>query len=289
MDNVILIELGALADEYDREGVPGVVAELNRLRAGWERAGAVYLLVDRNFNKRAGNLESWPFAGLPGGSWLEFEIETRRGGATAHYPVRGRVFTLADDYLLVGTEVSQRRKFQRSFRAATLWGIGSTALLGALLGFWLSRRLTSRVRAVSAECERIMGGDLSRRLPVAGARDEFDALAIAVNRVLARLDEQTGVLRATFDSAAHDLRAPLSRLRGRLEELQRAALLDESANASVERALLDIEALQRTLTTLLQIAQAESRAPLADNARVNLGALAHEIASLYEPAARDRD
>jgi len=288
VDNVIMIELGALADEYDREGVPGVVAELNGLRTQWARSGAVYLLVDRNFAKRAGNLKAWPFSGLPRASWLEFEIETPRGDEIAHYPVRARVFTLADGYLLVGTEISQRRRFQHSFRNATLWGIGSTAVLGALLGFWLSRRLMSRVRAVSAQCERIMEGDLSRRLPVAGAKDEFDALAVAVNRVLARLDEQTGILRATFDSTAHDLRGPLARLRGRLEELLRSAKLSEAVGASIERALQDIDTLQRTLTTLMQIAQAEARAPLADSGRVNLGHLAHEIAALYEPVARDR-
>jgi len=288
VDNVILIELGALADEYDQDGVPGVVGELNRLHGQWERAGAIYLLVDRSFTKLAGNLELWPFSKLPRAPWLEFEMETQRAGKPVHYPVRARVFTLSDGYLLVGTEISQRRKFQQSFRNATLWGIGSTALLGAMLGFWLSRRLMARVRAVSAECERIVAGDLSRRLPVGGARDEFDALASAVNRVLARLDEQTGVLRATFDSAAHDLRGPLARLRGRLEELQRAAAMDEFVNVNIERALQDIDILQRTLATLLQIAQAESRAPLADSAWVNLGGLAQEIASLYEPAARDQ-
>src|SRR5256885_11474907 len=42
------------------------------------------------------------------------------------------------------------------------------------------------------------------------ANDEFDALAMSVNRVLDRLEEQAGTLRATFDSTAHDLRAPRS-------------------------------------------------------------------------------
>ena len=46
--------------------------------------------------------------------------------------------------------------------------------------------------------------------------------------------------------------------------------------------------MQKTLTTLLQIAQAEARAPLSDEARVNLGALAQEIGALYEPVVRER-
>jgi signal transduction histidine kinase len=156
------------------------------------------------------------------------------------------------------------------------------------MGFWLSQRLLARVRMVSAECERILAGDLSRRLPVSGASDEFDSLASAVNRVLARLDRQTGVLRATFESAAHDLRGPLFRVRGRLEELIRDAATDENARVSLDRALSDIDSLQRTLAVLLQIAHAESGAPLAESTPIALGDLVAEICALYEPAARDQ-
>lgn len=288
IDRVIGIELDTLADEYDRGGLEGMSAELTRLDRTWGRARAVYLLVDTHLQKVAGNVEAWPFQGVPNETWFEFSVAAGRAGETGRHPVRARILTLPEGYLLVGTEVSQRRVFQDRFRIATLWGIGGTALLGALMGFWLSRRLLARVGAVSVECERIMAGDLSRRLPVADADDEFDSLAIAVNRVLERLDEQTGVLRATFESAAHDLRAPLFRLRARLEEQLRNAATEESARAALDRSLHDIDSLQRTLAVLLQIAHAESGVPLAESAPVDLGALASEICALYEPVAREQ-
>lgn len=286
IDNGIQIELDALADEYDRDGRDGVVSELTRLQDRWGRSGAAYLLVDRSFARLAGNLAAWPFAGLPHGTWLEFGVA--RGQAGTVQPVRARVFTLPDGYLLVGSDVSQHRDFQHRFQQATWWAIGLTAVLGMLMGLWLSQRLLARVRAVSIECERILGGDLTRRLPVTGAGDEFDSLATAVNLVLARLDEQAGVLRATFESAAHDLRGPLFRLRGRLDERQLDPDVDEPTRASLERALSDIDAIQRTLGMLLQIAQAEAGTPLAESASVDLAALVTEIVSLYEPAARDQ-
>jgi signal transduction histidine kinase len=288
VEHVIGIEIDALADEYDREGLNGVTAELTRLDQTWGRARAIYLLVDRRLNKLAGNIESWPFRNVPPGTWLEFTVEAGRESGTENHPVVARMLTLPEGYLLVGTEVSQRRVFQQRFRVATLWGIGGTALLGALMGLWLGRRLLARVSTVSVECERILAGDLSRRLPVIGARDEFDSLAVAVNRVLERLDEQTGVLRATFESAAHDLRGPLFRLRGRLEELQRGGELGEPARTGLDRALRDIDSVQRTLAVLLQIAHAESGAPLADSAPVALGELTSEICELYAPAAHDQ-
>jgi signal transduction histidine kinase len=286
VDNVILIELDALADEYAREGQDGVTAELTRLREGWGRAGAIYLLVDPALAKRAGNLTRWPFSGVPKERWVEFEIEAERDDGVVHDPVRARVVEFPDGYrLLVGTEVSERRQFQQRFRAATLWAIGSTALLGALMGLWLSRRLMARVRGISNACQQIVAGDFARRLPVGDARDEFDALAVAVNHVLKRLDEQTVTVRATFDSAAHDLRGPLFRLRARLEELHRSASLGAAGSDSIDRALKDIDAIQRTLAILLQIAQAESGAPLAETVRLELGELVREITELYEPAA----
>ncbi len=286
VDHLVSIEVDALSDEYDREGLNGVTAELARLNDTWGRARAIYLLVDRKLNKLAGNIPMWPFASVPSGPWHEFTAKGVSG--TEDHPVRARILTLPEGYLLVGTEVSQRLVFQARFRAAMLWGIGATALLGALMGLWLSRRLLARVGEVSVECERILAGDLSRRLPVTGARDEFDSLALAVNRVLERLDEQTGVLRATFDSAAHDLRGPLFRLRGRIEELQRGERLDEPARTGLDRALRDIDSVQRTLAVLLQIAHAESGAALADSAPVALGALTSEICSLYEPTALEK-
>ncbi len=119
VDNVILIELDALADEYDRDGMSGVIAELNRLHESWAREGAIYLLADRDFRKLAGNLEAWPFTGVPPATWPEFEIKGRSETGTSTHPARARVFILPDGYLLVGTDVSDRRSFQRRFRAAT--------------------------------------------------------------------------------------------------------------------------------------------------------------------------
>src|ERR1700733_7486641 len=192
VDNVILIELDALADEYDREGQNGVTAELTRLRESWGRAGAIYLLVNPALEKRAGNLSAWPFSGVPKERWLEFDIEALRDGRMVRDPVRARVVEFPDGYrLLVGTEVSERRQFQQRFRAATLWAIGLTALLGALMGLWLSTRLLARVRGIASACQQIVGGDFARRLPVTASRDEFDSLAVAVNQVLTRLDQQT--------------------------------------------------------------------------------------------------
>lgn len=290
VDLIIDTELKSLQDKYARAGVEGVTDEMNLRVDSWGRIGAVYMLVDHNFERLAGNVTQWPFEGMPAESRPEFDIATIEPGRRAVHPVRAALRTLPDgDHLLVGTDISQGRRFADKFRTAMLWGIGLTSLAAALTGFWFSYRLSRRVGDVTATCQRILAGDLGRRLPVAGANDEFDALAISVNDVLERLEDQARTLRATFDSAAHDLRAPLHRLRTRMDALLfRSPPLEPAVYESIESALREVDHLQRTLAILLQIALAESGAPLASPAAVDVGELAAELAELFEPAVRER-
>ena len=290
VDVIIDTELKSLQEKYARAGVAGVIDEMNLRVDSWGRIGAVYMLVDSNFDKVAGNVTQWPFDGMPAESRPEFEIATIEPGRRAVHPVRAALRTLPNgERLLVGTDISQGRRFAEKFRTAMLWGIGLTSLAAALTGFWFSYRLSRRVGDVTGTCKRILAGELGRRLPVAGANDEFDALAISVNDVLDRLEDQARTIRATFDSAAHDLRAPLHRLRTRMDALLlRSPPLEPAVHESIESALREVDHLQRTLTILLQIALAESGAPLASSAAVDVGELATELAELFEPAVRDR-
>jgi len=289
IDAVITAELEGLKDEYHRGGLPQLADELTWRTDSWGTTGAVYLLVDGNLVKEGGNISSWP-SGIPREGWTEFPLSARRpNDDLVLHAVRANIVPLVGGYrLLVGIDVTQERRFIATFRTATLWGIVATALIGVLAGSWLSRRLTRRVQRAAETCDAIVGGDLTRRLPVRGSQDEFDALAQAVNSMVDRLAEKTQVLRASFDSAAHDLRAPLYRLRGRLEDAARSPSADQALLDGVDASLQELDHVQRTLSTMLQIAQAESAISVANSAAVDLGELASDMADLYEPAARDR-
>jgi signal transduction histidine kinase len=289
-DAVISAELEGLTDQYHRAGLPGLADELSFRGDSWNGTGAVYLLVDPNLVKEGGNLKNWPFDDIPAGQWTQFRIEAHANDKVVTHPVRASISLLPDGHrLLVGIDVTQQGRFANTFRYATLWGIGLTALGGAVAGYFLSRKLTRRVQSVADTCDAIVAGDLDRRLPVNGSQDEFDALALAVNNMVDRLAENTQLLRATFDSAAHDLRGPLYRLRGRLEDAGRMPTTEAPVRAGIDAALTELDRVQRTLATLLQIAQAESGSVAANNVSVDLAELITDIGELYEPAAREKN
>jgi signal transduction histidine kinase len=201
--------------------------------------------------------------------------------------VEARIEHLANGYwLLVGADTSERASLLRSFGIATAWGIAFTALGVWLLGAGYARRTARRVRDYATTCETIIQGDLTQRLRVDGSRDEFDALAVAVNAMLDRIEQQTSTLRAAFDSIAHDLRTPLYRLRVRLEEAQLRADLPSEAHELVTPALEELDRVQRTLATLLQIARAEASGVTTHGDSVDLAALAANMVELYAPGMR---
>ncbi|MCC7461100.1 MAG: HAMP domain-containing histidine kinase [Gammaproteobacteria bacterium] len=286
-DQLIVGDLAALRADYDAGGLQRLLATLQRRSDHPGGSADVYLLIDAGGNRVAGNLPAWPDV-VPDGAdpWIEFHLAGNAGDAAGGRVLRARVATLDSHRLLVGRDVSQQRVFAARLRAALLWSMLLAALLAGLTGWWYSRRVAARVRATARACEQIMGGDLARRLPVGDAQDEFAQLAAAVNQVLDRLEQQSLAVHATFSSAAHDLRSPLQRLRMRLESVtQRSG--GEELREALGAALGDLERVQRTLATLLQIAHAAAATPLSRAERIDLAELARELVQLYAPAARE--
>jgi signal transduction histidine kinase len=285
---VVRAELADLSDDLRLGGLPQVAATL-RLRAdSWGRTGAVFLMADASFQPVAGNLSAWPRdVALNGTEMVEFDIAAHERGETVLHPVEARIQRLPNGYwLLVGADTSERERVLRSFGLATLWGIALTALCVWLVGVAYARRTARRVRDYATTCDTIIKGDLTQRLRVEGSRDEFDALASAVNTMLDRIEQQTTTLRTAFDSIAHDLRTPLYRLRVRLEEAQLREGLPREAQELVAPALDDLDRVQRTLATLLEIARAEAAGVATHGDAVDLAALASNLVELYQPGMR---
>jgi len=76
VDLIIDTEMKGLNDKFNRSGLSGLTDEINLRIDSWGRVGAVYLLVDKKYDQIAGNVEQWPFKGMPAERRPEFTIET---------------------------------------------------------------------------------------------------------------------------------------------------------------------------------------------------------------------
>lgn len=285
---VMTAELDKLAQDYAKGGIGELVWVLRSRADSWVRTGAVYLLTDRNMTPMSGNLEAWP-RDVEARHDSEVRFRIAAAGEAGSYPVRAQVVMLAGGYwLLVGTETSEMERALRRFGWASAWGVMAITLLIVLLGRWYAAQSARRVREFSATCDAIVHSDLSRRLDIHGRGDEFDQLGRTVNDMLERIEQQAVLLRTTYGSIAHDLRTPLYRLRVRMEDALRQADVPAASREIVQPALTELDRVQRTLATLLEIARAEGGGPMAGGERIDLAQLAREMHELYQPGMQEQ-
>lgn len=289
VNRVVSAELESLARDYNNPpgGMGNLVISLRSRADSWGRTGAVYLLTDPALRKMEGNLSSWPRDIQPRSN-VRVQFRISAAGEEKTHPVSAQIVQLpGGSWLLVGTDTSEMERSLHRFGLATLWGIGAITALIALLGRWYAMRTARRVRAFSTTCDSIVHSDLSRRLEMSNTGDEYDQLSRTVNEMLERIEQQAVLLRTAFGSIAHDLRTPLYRLRVRLEEALLHAESEESREL-VGPALDELDRMQRTLATLLEIARAEGGSTVAGSDWVDLTQLTQEMYELYLPGMQEK-
>lgn len=170
------------------------------------------------------------------------------------------------------------------FRFALGWlcmvGFG---FIVTLLGL---RRMLRRVDAITGAAASIRSDDLSTRVPVENQRDEVARLARTFNNMLDRISSTVNQLRTLTDSMAHDLKSPITSVRGRLEIA--LSLEDRGQSAElVAGAIEQLDRLSEVITTSLDVAEADGGALRLHLQEVDLGELAGRVVELYTPAFAD--
>ena len=130
-------------------------------------------------------------------------------------------------------------------------------------------------------------GDLAQRVPRGQSNDEFDRLAESLNRMLERIEALMNGMRLVTDSLAHDLRSPLTRLKGRIELTLLGPEDPEAYRQTLEQALGEIDIIQSTFNDLLAIAEAESGASRTRLEPLELDGMVTDVAELYSPVLED--
>ncbi len=286
-DQIIEAEITGLTEQYQRQGIRGLkdVIISRSVRGGQ----GLYLLMDILRHPVAGNLDGWPNASSRAGSFMEFDYQRRVGGQLETRFARGRVFLLPGGFrLLVGRDVHERYLIQRLFTTTLPWSVGLMLVLGLVGGMFLARNMLARLDAINRTSREIMAGDLSRRVPVRQAKDEFDTLAANLNLMLDRIERLMRGMREVTDSVAHDLRTPLNRLRNRLEALQRHAGADDATGREIDAAIAETDQLIATFNALLLIAEADAGMVREDMTLVDLTQVAEDVAELYGPLAEEK-
>jgi signal transduction histidine kinase len=197
---------------------------------------------------------------------------------------------LADGTLFqVGRTTARRAALLERYRETAILLFALVVVAGLAGGMTLTSRALQPLRELTATLNRILHtGRTSERVAVRDTDDPLDALGGIVNRMLDRIDGLVGGMRSTLDTVAHDLRTPMTRLRGTAEmALQTGRTAEEYRNALAD-CLEEADRVSSLLDSLMDLAEAETGAMRLKRDRVDLGDVVRDAVELYAEVAEEK-
>jgi len=166
-------------------------------------------------------------------------------------------------------------------------GMVLVILFAFIPGWFMARKALGGVAAVTRTAAVISGARLSQRVPLTGHQDELDPLAITFNGMLDRIETLVTSIREMGDNIAHDLKGPVTRIRGLAEvTLVNGKTLDEYQSMAAST-IEDADRLLSMINTMLVISRADSGQGDFCMESVALSDLVEEACQLFYPLAED--
>lgn len=214
--------------------------------------------------------------------WRGSRQEAIRGISTAAVLRDGSVVNF-----VVARDMSDRQAFLRDYRAAIYVACASGMLLAFLLGYYLIRASLKPVRAIAQSAAQITVNRLDTRIDTGGVPQEFMPMVAAFNAMLGRLQTSFTHLSQSTSDLAHDLRTPVSNMRGASEVALARPRSAEEYQALLASNLEECERVSRMIENVLFLARAEHPAFVTLTARFDLQVELMRIAEYFEGLAED--
>jgi two-component system OmpR family sensor kinase len=204
---------------------------------------------------------------------------------TLVYPLRLVAAVHAEHFLQVAAPLEPLR--------ATVWRFGLfTALLGlggtaaAFAGAWMFAGLATRpAQEIAAQAEAIEAGTLSARITAHAEVTEYRRLVAVLNAMLDRLERAFQAQRRFVADASHELRSPLTVLKGDIDVALRRERTPEEYRAALESGREEVDRMTALAENLLTLARADAGLPRDQMRPLDLAVIAARVVERTRRAA----
>lgn len=190
--------------------------------------------------------------------------------------------------LQVGQSLEDDARFMDTFRTTFSVIMLILMLFAALAGWFMARRALMGVEEVTRTAQHISKGAIERRVPLKTRGYEIEQLATTFNNMLDRIHALVTGMKEMTDNIAHDLRSPITRIRGTAEvTLINGKTIDEFETMAANT-VEECDNLLEMINTMLLISEAEARAEKLKIEKLDIAGLIRDACELFQPIAEDR-
>jgi heavy metal sensor kinase len=286
----VAAKLRDLADVYQEGGLSGLREEVSLERTLGRKDDFLVRLASRE-NKTL-------LIHVPP-QYQEFDVRSlermKPNPDTLRLQVRGRhrrealeltSISLADgDILQVGESTEERERILEYFRENFVAVAIPLVLLGLIGGMFLASRALQPIRNVIRTIHEITRGRMEARVPSPKTGDELKELVMLFNGMVDKIEALIRGMRESLDNVAHDLRTPMTRLRGISEMALQSGDNLETYRESLADSLEESERILKMLNTLMDISEAETGVVKLDIKTVPVSEVVNDIVELYQYVA----
>jgi heavy metal sensor kinase len=191
--------------------------------------------------------------------------------------------------LQLGQSMENYTRFIEAFRKIFVTTMASLFIFAAIIGWFMARRALAGVEAVTRTARQISESSLKERVPVKKYQDEVDQLAITFNQMLDRIQTLVTGIREMSDNIAHDLKSPITRIRGISEVSLTTGTSEEEYENMAASTVEECDRLLDMINTMLVISKTEAGVNKLDARKLDIGAVVRDACELFRSSAEDKD
>ena len=245
----------------------------------------LYFLKDKQDNYIAGNLAKWPTDNIEFVKNGVLDIQAILGDKYSDHPGQSngsqeRAIAMIIDFsngdsLLVARSV-QDIEFAVALAQTTSWVMIVIVFVVAITSLGVAYYVVSRINKIADTADDIITtGNLSDRIYIESKWDDLSKLSLVLNQLLDKIESSVRAITAVSDNIAHDLRTPLTRLKGHIEALD--------DNKEKNRLLDECDNILAIFNSLLRISDIESSTKVSGFSQVSLDEIVGDAVDLYSP------
>ncbi|KRG13411.1 hypothetical protein ACA29_08695 [Lederbergia galactosidilytica] len=201
--------------------------------------------------------------------------------------IEGETFGTLIAYPNKSVSVSRlEQQFVRSVNFTILYGFLFAVFVTLIIGFFLSKKITSPLSQLVSGIEHVSKGNTKFRVMIE-SKDEFNQLGKTFNQMADTLERTEQIRRSLVADVAHELRTPLSIIRAKLESIQAGAL--EATEEVILHLSDEVYRLSRLVNDLQQLSFAESGTLPLKKERTEMNEFIKSILSQFQWLADEKE